>query len=266
MRILHQGLVLLVALSATMVAANDLTTIDRRIAKEPQYETKPYYVLIVIGPQAEKRAWLVVDGSVLYIDRNGNGDLTEANERVELDVEATKKINVGGSGEYKRMNVFDIGQVAGLQLRLNFWVLNDDFVPKDDESELLRKYRKERQKNGWANATLWRVTGDGRQAQNPVVFCRRPNDAQISHLAGPLTFQLKWGERQSLERAAKKNVFDVHIGSRGVPTRNSCYPVFSPLTTNEVPAELHPVAHFEFPNKVSDKPPIRVEVNLDQRC
>jgi hypothetical protein len=60
----------------------DLTKIDRTIAKEPAYESKPQYCLLVFGPEAKTRVWLVRDGDVLYVDRNGNGDLTEDGERV----------------------------------------------------------------------------------------------------------------------------------------------------------------------------------------
>src|SRR5262249_18356678 len=60
----------------------DLTAIDRTIRKEPAYRSKPRYALLVLGPKAETRIWLVIDGKTLYIDRNGNGDLTERGERV----------------------------------------------------------------------------------------------------------------------------------------------------------------------------------------
>src|SRR5262245_39202710 len=63
-------------------AAVDLTRIDRTIAKEPAYKSKPRYCLLVFGPEAKTRVWLVLDGEVLYVDRNGNGDLTEPGERV----------------------------------------------------------------------------------------------------------------------------------------------------------------------------------------
>ena len=56
------------------------------------------------------------------------------------------------------------------------------------------------------------------------------------------------------------------IGTPGLATRNSRYPVFAPLTTTEVPADVHPLAAFEFPHRDRDKPPIRVEVALDRRC
>jgi hypothetical protein len=61
----------------------ELTKIDRTIAKEPAYKTEPKYCLLVFGPDAKSRVWLVLDGDVLYVDRNGNGDLTEKGERIK---------------------------------------------------------------------------------------------------------------------------------------------------------------------------------------
>src|ERR1700724_3146257 len=75
------ALVLASGASASAWAA-DLTKIDRTIAKEPAYKSKPKYCLLVFGPEAKSRVWLVLDGDVLYVDRNGNGDLTEKGERV----------------------------------------------------------------------------------------------------------------------------------------------------------------------------------------
>src|SRR6516164_5027781 len=60
----------------------DLTKIDRTIAKEPAYKSKPKYCLLVFGSEAKTRVWLVLDGDALYVDRNGNGDLTEPGEKV----------------------------------------------------------------------------------------------------------------------------------------------------------------------------------------
>jgi hypothetical protein len=51
--------------------------------KEPAYRHEPRYALLVFGPDCEQRVWMVLDGTTLYVDRNGNGDLTEPNERVE---------------------------------------------------------------------------------------------------------------------------------------------------------------------------------------
>src|SRR5262249_42695160 len=89
----------------------DLTKIDRTLVKEPKYTTEPYYALLAIGPEAKPRVWLVVDGETLYVDRNGNGDLTEANERVG----SPKRIAVA-PGMYRHMNSFDLGDVHGVRL------------------------------------------------------------------------------------------------------------------------------------------------------
>lgn len=60
-----------------------LAAIPRTILKQPQYQTEtPGYCLLVFGREAKTRVWLVADGDQVYIDRNGNGDLTEAGERV----------------------------------------------------------------------------------------------------------------------------------------------------------------------------------------
>src|SRR6266404_834536 len=77
--------VLLFAPVAASAADPDLKKVDRTIGREPAYVSKqPQYCLLVFGPKATTRVWLVIDGDFLYIDRNGNGDLTEPGERVRI--------------------------------------------------------------------------------------------------------------------------------------------------------------------------------------
>src|SRR6516225_7939198 len=77
--------VLILFFCFTPAWAVDLTKIERTIAKQPAYQTKaPRYCLLVFGPEAKTRVWLVQDGDVLYVDRNGDGDLTEKDKRVKL--------------------------------------------------------------------------------------------------------------------------------------------------------------------------------------
>src|SRR6267142_1658119 len=70
----------------------DLSKIKRRLAREPAYTAKePLYALYVFGPQARTHVWAVLDKSisdatnydVLFFDRNADGDLTTADERIE---------------------------------------------------------------------------------------------------------------------------------------------------------------------------------------
>src|SRR4051812_15300400 len=83
---LHVGVAAAVLLLAGPAGrAADLSKIDRTILKEPAYATRqPRYCLLVFGPEASARVWVVVDGDIVYVDRNGNGDLTEAGERVRF--------------------------------------------------------------------------------------------------------------------------------------------------------------------------------------
>src|SRR6266702_3291632 len=60
-----------VLLAGAPSPAVDYTKIDRTIAKEPRYQSKtPKYCLLVFGPEAKTRVWLVLDRDVLYVDRN----------------------------------------------------------------------------------------------------------------------------------------------------------------------------------------------------
>lgn len=79
------------AASADQPREPDLAKIDRTIRKQPEYASKhPLYGFLVFGPKAATRVAAVFDKSaptspeydVLYFDRNANGDLTEANERI----------------------------------------------------------------------------------------------------------------------------------------------------------------------------------------
>ena len=98
-------LALAVASAVSTLAADDLTNIDRTLRKEPTYQTKaPKYCLLVFGPQATTRVWLVQDGDALYVDRNGNGDLTEEGERVAA------KLGTGTDPE-QGVFQFDVGEV-----------------------------------------------------------------------------------------------------------------------------------------------------------
>jgi hypothetical protein len=59
-----------------------LDAVPRAIVKEPTYRTKPGYCLLVFGSADKTPIWLVEDGDILYVDRNGDGDLTEPGKAV----------------------------------------------------------------------------------------------------------------------------------------------------------------------------------------
>ena len=78
------------------LTAADLTKIDRSIGQEPAYRTKPKYCLLVFGEPATTKVWVVDDGERIFVDRNANGDLTEADEMIV----PSRPRNLGGLGGY----------------------------------------------------------------------------------------------------------------------------------------------------------------------
>src|SRR2546428_3351574 len=82
---IHTLLAAALLVLAPFAQAADLAKIERTIAKEPAYQTKtPKYCLLVFGLDARTRVWLVQDGDTLYVDRNGDGDLTGDGKRVKV--------------------------------------------------------------------------------------------------------------------------------------------------------------------------------------
>jgi hypothetical protein len=88
--------VLLSAILSLAADGPDLVQIDRKAPKQPSYTSKrPLYGLVVFGPNAQARVWMVLDRSkadaetydVLYADLDANGDLTEPAERFVGQVE-----------------------------------------------------------------------------------------------------------------------------------------------------------------------------------
>jgi hypothetical protein len=81
MRAVITALVVLLVAAAPALGV-DYTKIDRRLAKEPAYASKsPQYALLLFGREAKLRIWIVLDGDVVYLDRNGDGDLTTKGAR-----------------------------------------------------------------------------------------------------------------------------------------------------------------------------------------
>jgi hypothetical protein len=65
---------LLLSAHAPPAAATDLSTVNRRIPAEPGYRaTTQGYCLLVFGPEARTRVWLVRDGNVMHIHASPDG-------------------------------------------------------------------------------------------------------------------------------------------------------------------------------------------------
>jgi RNA polymerase sigma factor (sigma-70 family) len=234
--------------------------------KEPRYRNEPRYALLVFGPKRETRVWMVLDGTTLYVDRNGNGDLTEPGEQLEPNNPADGSNRFGGSGSHTHFDVYEFTVQAGAagptKIRLEHWVRAENFTPKTDFDKQLHA---KRQKLGYENSTLWRKTGLG-QGQTPVLFMPKPADAQVCALDGPLTFVVKLPEYQVLRRGEAGGDVAFHIVVPGRPPRTVGGQFHNPLATSEVPEGAHLEVEIEYPAKVANDPPPRRKYLLKQRC
>lgn len=250
---------LLGALSITSFApsafAVDLTKIDRAIRKEPAYRTKPRYALLVLGPKAETRIWLVIDHKTLYIDRNGNGDLTEEGEQVP----AREKTISADSLEFRAGGFVE----ADGKTRHSNLVVYQYFARQFGHVV-----------NSVAVMDVLDAFGQSTNGENGCSFGDSPRDAPVIHLNGPLTmrvhsvevdypggckvkefpFQLQAGERVSH--------LHVQVGTPGLGKGT-----FAALAVEErFPAGLHPTVEVIVPSKSDSRKTIKAEFLLKERC
>lgn len=74
-----------------------LDKIERKIVKEPAYSQTPRYALLAFGSDAKELIWVVENGSVICVDRNANGDLTDDGPPIEPADERTFTTSEGRS-------------------------------------------------------------------------------------------------------------------------------------------------------------------------
>jgi hypothetical protein len=255
-----------ISFGAASLSATDLTKIDRKITKEPAYKFKPKYCLLVFGPEARTRVWLVLDGDTLYVDRNCNGVLTEAGKKVADQTRAGR-----GEGEYE----FDAGQIRSQgrtheQLLVNVSKLDRLAATDDVAKEFLAKNPKalaylisvEMEMPGYKGKGLsGRVpqTVPGVDINGVLQFGDRPQDAPVVHFGGPL--EITFYGRQQLTRGRDADLF-LAVGTAGVGPGTTAY------LTHEgvIPDNAYPVLEVTYPPGERGQAPARERYELKRRC
>src|SRR5581483_5028190 len=183
-------LLLLCILFPPQLRAADLTKIERAIRKEPVYQSKtPRYCLLVFGPEAKTHVWLVLDGKTLYVDRNGNGDLTEVGEKF-----AAKK----GLLDLLDEDIFDVEEIhdgARTHKNLTVHVRKLDYLAANypEMKEKIARLPGGRGCHLSIDVELpgWKGNGEGGRIRQAVsfldprgllVFADKPQEAPIIHL------------------------------------------------------------------------------------
>jgi hypothetical protein len=261
------------AIGSTTSLAGDLSKVERSIVKEPAYRSKtPTYGLLAFGPKAGHRVWLVLDGDKLYVDRNGNGDLTEPGEKVAAD-KTRDPAEYGYSFEVGDLSVG--GKVhKGLSvhvLPLSLHVPNPSFErfaplhaalkadPKATAASLSIDVESSRLKGGGANGRLSYRVGFF-DVNGLLQFQNRPTEAPIIHFDGPMQITF-FGPPPRLRIGRQEDV----VLMIGTPGRGPG--TFATLAYEEtVPKEAHPQIEVAWPAGKPDNSPVRERYELKERC
>jgi hypothetical protein len=208
--------------------SGDLSKIDRTIRKEPVYQSKaPTYCLLVFGVEAKTRVWLVRDGDVLYVDRNGNGYLTEEGERVRSKGGQAAVFEAGDITEAD-------GQTKHTDLRVQFhdtWTILHILV-KGQRPQM---------------ASL------GAQS---LRFAARPQDAPILHFNGPLTIRLA-----QVAKVGAGTVYLAEIGTPGLGG-DGAFAAIDVEHPGVIPKGISMFAELEYAGKKQDGKPIKAKFAL----
>ena len=255
MRLHLFSLALTVALlSLGDAGAADLTKVDRRIRKEPAYESKPKYCLLVFGPEAKHRVWLVLDGDTLYVDRNGNGDLTETGKKVPAP--AFKSSDHPAHEKERTIKVGDlvVGALTHTDLEVSQLEYRKKVPPKVPDPKTWQDYLdsiRRQVPDGITYSVSLKMDcrcypAFADKKRPPVdhfawldrgghlAFASSPKDAPIIHFGGDLTMALSI--RGKLQHGDRPDDTTVYVGSQGLGAGT-----FVHMCHDLIPKDAHPV-------------------------
>ncbi len=260
-------LLLLCILFPPQLRAADLTKIERAIRKEPVYQSKtPRYCLLVFGPEAKTHVWLVLDGKTLYVDRNGNGDLTEVGEKF-----AAKK----GLLDLLDEDIFDVEEIhdgARTHKNLTVHVRKLDYLAANypEMKEKIARLPGGRGCHLSIDVELpgWKGNGEGGRIRQAVsfldprgllVFADKPQEAPIIHLGGPWQIECRHWDRLML---GQETELTLALATPGLGAGTTAYLFYD----GTIPENAHPHVEITYPPAKPGAPPLKRFYELKERC
>jgi hypothetical protein len=263
---------LILALTPILVpraGAADLTRVERHIAREPAYRTgAPKYCLLVFGPEAKTRVWLVLDGDTLYVDRNGNGDLTEAGEKVAAKAGVTTDPKEG-------IYFFEAGAIHdGKRTHKNLQVLVSKLDYHTDRDKQVKDYlAKDPKARGYSvgiDLEMRGFKGRGiggrveqfvsfRDIRGILKFADRPGDAPVIHFGGPWQVTLFESKRLT---AGRETELVLGVGTPGLGAGTFAYVAYEGV----IPKSAYPRVEITYPPRRPGVPPLKELYELKDRC
>jgi hypothetical protein len=237
------GSLALLLLTVASAGAVDYGKIDRSLRKEPAYKSRaPKYALLLFGREAKMRVWAILDGETLYLDRNGDGDLTGPGERFARVAEC-KDVEIADPDGKTRYVITSVGHFT---------------QPKPPRSSLM------------VNVD---VKGPLAYQQYCDVELRAgPRAAAaVAHFHGPLTAgprTLNWKlpPKMALERGEKAPDLNAVVGT--MDAKAGCWVVVRSHRGDKsaFAKDVCPLVDVEFPARAPGGPPVKKRYRLDKFC
>jgi hypothetical protein len=267
----------LLPILAAAAPAADLKHLDRTIAKEPAYASHhPQYCLLVFGPEAKTRVWLVADGDFLYVDRNGDGDLTGPGESMRFS--AFDNAGWVGFSEARWVEVGEIreGSLKHERLRITQKRIEKGVAVKEPWEEELQALAR-----GGKDVVVYHMSlslevrprpGDpfriagrvsqwaGLDGEGFLQFADSPKQAPIIHFRGPMQMGLYAPQRLAVGGDASE--LQTVVGTPGLGKGTFASVEYGGLIADEA----KPVADVTFPPAAPGSPPPPAEFTLPHRC
>jgi hypothetical protein len=231
-------------LPAQKQSAVDLAAAKKPLTAEPKYENPPRYLVMAFGQPVHRVVWLVVDGTTLWADRDGDGRLDAAKERFAPKVEKHEDHFVAESHEYA------IGELPAVQgspaypdLKVTLCAWNLRYEGKGDMREVMEVLRAD---PSLRNPTVNLVRKDKPAQFAMTEFSAAPATATVLHFDGPTT----WGLVENLVplrfTPGEQCDFKVSLGTPGLGPWSFVY------TMSKERKDLRPevAATFEVQGKV----------------
>jgi hypothetical protein len=245
--ILGVGILLAPSPSAT---AADLSKIDRTIRKQPEYKGKPAYALLLFGREAKVRVWVVLDGETLYVDRNGDGDLTGKDERFTLNFPNRNK-NLPVSLSNCNIEIRDPDK------QTRYLITAIGLFPEGN------KPNPERTLDAHVEIKSPRVSY---RQYCGALMKNIPDKASLAHYHGPLMIEprtIYWKLTPELSRLPSGDpASEIQAVVGTMDAERGCWVV---VRSEDLPKDLHPVVEVAYPISKTGEP-VKQRYQLKERC
>jgi hypothetical protein len=265
-----KAILILFACGHSFAFAGELKQLDRIIGKEPAYKGKPKYGLLVFDRAGKERVWFVQDGDTLYVDRQGNGDLTDPKNKI-----AAKRSPRGNEDEWVS---FDVGELSvGGRVHKAFGVnlaplkSYDSLCKRDDAKTILAKDPGANLVTLFVDANAPGMKGGGIDGR--VKFSAGPSDlsgllrladtreaAPVIYLGGPMRVTF-YNELPSL-RVGRSTELVLVVGAPGIGPGTLATIYYD----DTIPEAAKPIAEVTFPPMKTGAAPVKENFELKARC